>query len=196
MKYNNILIEKHVFFLVAKAANSSIKAAIKEYKGQKVEPNSLHRGHDFISPCEALTVMGKKIAFVRNPWDRVVSCYYQKIVGDGHSNLLKMKPFFKGMSFAEFVKGICEHKDTNEAHIRNQTAHMMCNGVFVPDMIIKFEQLSEKWPVIQKIIPGLPDLKKLNRSKHPYYKTLFSEKLKSLVAKRYQKDLRLFNYEF
>mgnify|MGYP001611869622 CR=1 FL=1 len=55
---NNILIGDSVFFLVAKAANSSIKAAVKRFLGMPVTANTLHQDFERVTACEAAAMHG------------------------------------------------------------------------------------------------------------------------------------------
>lgn len=196
LKYNNIPLygSKVVFFLVAKAANTSIKIALAEYLG--LSTNNIHRQHERISACDAVNLKDfLKIAVVRNPWDRVVSVYYQKIIGNGASSLHKLG-FHPSMTFKEFVKKVCGAPGVTEAHIRPQTMQMFCGDRFVPDFIIRMENLKRGWRYVQKIIPGIPDLEVCNRCEHPPYRECYTEETRRLVEDFYANDIEILGYEF
>ncbi len=198
MKHNNILIEerKVIFFLVAKAANSSIKAVLKKYLGKRIKPDTLHKDWIRPGPCEARQKWDYyKIAIVRNPWERLVSTYAQKIIGTGKSRLFEHGCWW-GMNFSDFIQVVCSQPDCTEAHIRDQTLSMMCGGEFVPKWIIDMHQLDRQWPRLQEIIKGLPDLTKRNTSKHRPYQEYYTSRLKDMVAKRYAQDIQELGYEF
>ncbi len=74
-------------------------------------------------------------AFVRNPWDRLVSCYRDKIQGEAHDFtafhpergvaycVARFESLQAGMSFERFVDAIAEIPDTEaDAHFRSQKA--------------------------------------------------------------------------
>lgn len=192
----NIILPKYkvIFFLAGKSANSSIKTAIKKMQGQE---RPIHTGHKYISACRAKEKGGfHKIAIVRNPWDRFVSCYYQKIVGPKPAQLVKMKGIYKGMPFGKFVNAVNKlPKDIKEQHIRPQSMSMMCGNDFVPTWVIKLENIKAEWPELQNIIP-IPDLVPRNVSEHPPYRECYNDKTRRIIAERYADDIEIFGYEF
>lgn len=185
---------KVIFFLSGKCANSSIKAAIKKMQGIE---KPIHSGHEYIDACRALKKKEfLKIAVVRNPWARFVSCYCQKIVGPKPAQLVKMKNIYKGMPFDDFVKEVCRlPRDIGEQHIRLQTRTMLCKNEFVPEWIIKLENIEWEWQRLQEIIP-IPDLVPRNTTEHPHYSRYYNDETRELIGKRYSKDIKIFNYEF
>jgi len=194
----NIWLPEHkvIFFLVGKAANSSVKTAIRAMEG-KTRP--IHHGYKYINACKAKK-KGEyhKIAIVRNPWARFVSCYYQKIVGPKPAALVKMDGIYKGMPFEDFVFAVDKlpkRIQEREQHIRSQTASMMCGEEFVPNWVIKLENIEIEWKKLQEIIP-IPNLVPRNVSEHPPYRECYTEKTKQFVAKQYAQDIRILNYQF
>lgn len=186
---------KTIFFLNGKVANSSIKRAIKTMQGKPLRP--IHTGWNLISACGAKKKKGyHKIAIVRNPWARFVSCYYQKIIGPKPTGILNLKGMHKGMPFNDFVEAVKKvPKDTHEMHLRPQTVSMICNDVFVPDWIIKLENIKTEWKELQKIIP-IPDTIPRNTTEHPPYRECYTEANKRFVARQYAQDIELLNYKF
>jgi len=193
----NICLNKYktIFFLNGKVANSSIKTAIKKMQGKPDRP--IHSGYNYVSACGAKKKKGYyKVAVVRNPWARFVSCYYQKIVGPKPTGILGIEGMYKGMSFNDFVNAVKKTpKDIAEMHLRPQTVSMVCDNEFIPDWVIKLENIKEGWKELQKVIP-IPDTVPRNTTEHPPYRECYTEKQKRFVARRYAQDIELLNYEF
>lgn len=148
-----------------------------------------------------------KFAFVRNPWDRLVSCYFDKVVGsrtrpdsiaikNGEYIQFKKryKKNFKTMTFPEFV---CMVKDLDEkssnGHFRSQHTFMNKEKL---NFIGRFEQLQVDLNVVKKKFDLPNDVKHLLKSSHKDYKEYYDEKLKNIVAERFKKDIELFGYTF
>ena len=182
--WNNVLLAEHdtAFFLAAKSANSSIKAALKSAMGLSTDPDGLHRGWDYRSPCE-LQAVGHRFGFVRHPIARAVSCYYQKIIGTGRSALF-LKGFWRGMSWEQFVEVVCATPDEiADLHIQSQHHGMTCRGRVVP-RIWRIEELN--WADVQSACPfALPDLDHRNANPHPDWRDMPHARL----LDRYRADL-------
>jgi len=186
---------KTIFFLNGKVANSSIKKAIREMEGKPSHP--IHSGWHYISACGVKKKEGYlKVAVVRNPWARFVSCYYQKIVGPKPTHIVNIRGFRKGMSFGDFVEAVERTPKTKrEMHLRPQTVSMVCENEFIPTWVIKLENIKKEWKKLQKVLP-IPDLIPRNTTEHPPYRECYNEKQKQFVAERYAQDIELLNYEF
>lgn len=191
----NIILKDHkvIFFLSGKSGNTAVKTAIKGMYGVT---RPIHSGYEYIDACRAQKKKDfLKIAIVRNPWSRFVSCYYQKIVGPKPAQLVSIKGIYKGMPFDDFVNVVSKLPLNREQHIRPQTMSMMCDGEFVPDWIIKLEDIETEWPRLQKIIP-IPDLVPRNVSEHPHYSECYTERTRRVIERRYADDIRILGYQF
>lgn len=144
-----------------------------------------------------------KFALVRNPYDKLVSCYENKIKKpyDLWVVATNYKKIYEDMPFKEFVKAISSIPD-NEAdrHFKSQCFFLMSKqGKLIPDFIGKFENLEEDYKKICKKIgiknpPKLPHKRKSIRKKT--YKDYYDEETKKLIYERYKKDFQFFGYEF
>jgi hypothetical protein len=136
-----------------------------------------------------------KFAFVRNPWDLVVSRYHWNRKGKDCSI----------EDFKSFLKVYC----SDEAHFGPahyfvndlQQLYTSANGQMILDYVGKFENLkSDLEKICDKI--GLPKLelpKKKNSYKPNYYKKYtqyYDEDSKSLVKKYFQEDIDMFEYQY
>jgi len=187
---------KTIFFINGKVANSSIKQAIKKMEGKP--PRPIHSGWHYISACGAKKKRDYlKVAVVRNPWARFVSCYYQKILGPKPTNIVNRKGFYKGMSFDDFAEAVKRNisKHTREMHLRPQTVSMVCENEFIPTWVIKLENIRDEWKKLQEVIP-IPDTVPRNTTEHPHYRELYNEQQKRFVARRYAQDIELLDYKF
>ena len=144
-----------------------------------------------------------RFAFVRNPWDRLVSCYLKNLV-DAQKNLNAsgQEAFYPGMPFAEFVEAVHATPDEDaNPHFRSQHV-VVCDpdGRVMADFAGRFENLRADFAHAAEEI-GAPGLELPHRLKSPSresrpYTDFYDERLKGLVAERYEKDIVTFGYSF
>jgi len=219
---------KFVYFVVQKAACTSIKSALLplfddgyDGNGEGVDSRPRSDVHKFFdgSPYQIkkkqLTeeLDGKyrdyfKFAFVRNPWDRLVSCYLDKLSEGGpgmHSPPGLAARVYPGMPFAEFVEVVHETPDKEaNIHFRSQSSVICRWGGGRPimaDFIGQFENLEKDFDaVVEKIgdsrIKRIPHLMKAKSRKSRSYEEFYDERLKDLVYERYEEDVEKLGYSF
>jgi len=213
-----IEIYKLIYFPIAKVACSSIKTTIAEILNLEIPSNEeypiqVHNVEFPTAKCDQLSTIYKdylKFAFVRNPWDRLVSCYINKMTKpinfentyfkQGiYIDFIRYGIFKAGMNFKEFVKEVCKIPDEiSDEHFRSQYTFITDeNETLIVDFIGKFENLQEDFNKISGKI-GLKniELPKLMSTKHKHYTEYYDEETKKLVAERYKKDIEMFGYEF
>ena len=146
-----------------------------------------------------------KFTFVRNPWDRLVSCYNNKVLAYQPGKFLAFKyryalvPFGR-MSFTDFVRFVCRvPNDLCEPHFKLQSDFFEPEKV---DFIGRFEHFprdlervidlasldasSRKWCSIKRMTIG----------KQSHYTEYYNAKTRRLVAEKYKKDIEQFGYRF
>ena len=146
-----------------------------------------------------------KFAFVRNPWDRLVSCFANKFM-DRRKGLggprSRTKAFRPDMSFAEFVELVHATPD-EESNPHFQSQHMVvCDsqGQGMADFVGRFENLREDFTTVTQRIGAsrlqLPHRQKSLGRSSKHYKDFYDERLKRLVAERYERDIETFGYSY
>lgn len=144
-----------------------------------------------------------KFAILRNPWERLASCYNNKIKKSsttGPDYILDCSPeFYIGMSFAEFVEVVCKILDSEaDFHFCSQIYMLLySDGEFPINYLCNMENLAVHIEEI-KAKTGIPfaDLPQLNSSKKANYQILYTPDLVEKVAKRYPADIEFFKYKF
>lgn len=132
--------------------------------------------------------------FVRNPWDRLISAYQDRIHKHWRPQKLQFYGYKQNMSFKSFIELTCSLGDNNiDHHMRSQCWFTKFKPL---DFIGKLEK-KEDWNYLVREIIGTNDLLKRNRTNHQdRFKMFSNSRLKELVEKRYQEDIETFKYEF
>jgi len=126
-----------------------------------------------------------KFAFVRNPYDRLVSWYLaiHKHKGEWKSELdlhvLSCK------TFEEFIK-----------NPHPKVLITQFEKVIGCDMYFKFEEYNEEVKDVARALKIPYEYRKENESKEFDYRDYYTPELRRIVEERYKKDLEFFKYEY
>ena len=218
--HGNILLEdyKIIYFPVAKVACSSIKKLFADLLELKYDPDdiddSVHElNFPFVNKKEIFSRRYDgylKFAFVRNPWDRLFSCYKSKVLQDPDyyirgftqgvfDGFLKYgNTFYAGMNFSEFVFAIREISDKDaDEHFRSQYISLYnTNGARLTNYIGKFEKIDQDFFHVANWLHQEVKLPRLMQSDNRLYTEAYTHKLIQVVADRYKEDIELFDYSF
>ena len=168
---------KAVYFRVPKVASTSILISLRQI--------------DSVERCEEYDERCFKFAFVRNPFDRLASCYRHLICRVGVGTVFKQIGIYKNMPFDEFVDVVSKMED-NEMDMHFRPQH-----TFIPDVdyIGKFESLNEDYCKVLQIIgiKQAPELLKENSTQKTIYDIYTKESIEK-ISKIYKIDFERFNY--
>ena len=207
--------QKMIFIHVQKTAGISMETLLKEAIPDLRTWHGRH-GHAAMGIAE----MGKtkwdsyfSFAFVRNPWDRLVSWYAMISKARdklSHDALQQAKPFK-----SELWNYAIKHSHDFESFLFNCTAEMYdlgcyksfaynqidyisdAEGGLAVDFVGRFESLEEDFAKIAgRAKIAEVKLPKLNQSPHKHYSEWYSEKTRDLVAQRFARDIEAFDYTF
>jgi hypothetical protein len=191
---------KLAFVPTPKVANRSMKIAIASHVGMPWR-GDIHQAPWHTTPLALLRDNDYyRFGFVRNPLDRLLSCYAQKIVY--HQRELGMPSllwrygsrFDRDMSFAEFVHAVAAIPDRlSDIHFRSQHTFFYHRGQLMVDFVGHFETLQSDWNHLRERF-GLPALPHHNRSRHAACQQAYSPALATIAAQRYARDIELFGY--
>jgi hypothetical protein len=120
--------------------------------------------------------------FVRNPWDRFVSCWFFKKYNARHT-------IPKNLPLKEFLLNIlATDQKTQHSYIRGFT-----NNSFVG----RFESLQEDFNMVCDKI-GIPQQKlpHTNKTNHKHYAEYYDDETRKIVAEKYARDIEYFGYKF
>jgi chondroitin 4-sulfotransferase 11 len=152
-----------------------------------------------------------KFAFVRNPFDRLVSFYEDKIrrptqhdgryyFDSAYNKFLTKKlfgaAFAPDMTFPDFARLVNRVPDwLADAHFKSQYAVLFRQGRPIPDFIGHFENIERDWELLTRKY-GVPPLEHKNPTKMRDWRSYYADKaVVELVAARYRNDLLHFKYE-
>jgi hypothetical protein len=152
------------------------------------------RAHDDIRaaqrrmPAESFTRYFK-FAFVRNPWDRLVSEYNFLLERPAHGRHKKVK---KLSDFKHFIHMQVKRNDAYQIN-------MLCDqqGKLLMDFVGKLENLEEDWQTVCKKI-GIPyqQLQRKNATQHRHYQDYYDDETRQLVGRHWSREIELFEYTF
>lgn len=141
-----------------------------------------------------------KFTYVRNPFERLVSCYIDKIQNKEQGNFFLNINYCMGIldevqTFEEFVKCIVRIPVSwADRHFKSQYSYIYENGEKLVDYIGKAEDLTESYKFIQEKY----DLKKIgnmNKSKKKDWKIYYTKETAKLVYEYYKEDILTFGYK-
>ncbi|TNG03499.1 MAG: hypothetical protein EP297_00315 [Gammaproteobacteria bacterium] len=141
-------------------------------------------------------------SFTRNPFSRISSCYFDKIVKRPELPVFFRKHgFYNRMDFSEFVEKIVVFSDDAiDIHLSSQTRILSHKGHMLPKFIGRVENIDKDWQCLLELVRDqygiqFPRMRQLNRYSHdrPTTRELFSDPhLIELVRERYAADFENF----
>ncbi len=142
-----------------------------------------------------------KFAWVRNPFDRLVSWYHMIQQLNQDYRLWKYARS-ESSDFDSFVRNctavVYESPFERKSFCFNQIDYITDErGRTIVDFVGRFESLEEDFARLCELA-GLPKLRlgKYNSSKHGNYRSYYTDETREVVCTRYQRDLEAFNYAF
>jgi len=206
--HHNILIErrKAIYLFIPKVACSSLKlifaremGLMHEYEMDDNLPHAVNFPFAHSDELNDRFADYTTFAFVRNPWDRLTSCYMDKIWNRFHPGFKRYGILYPKMPFEEFIESICIIPDAlSDSHFRSQTSFL--NGRMSPDRIDflgRFENLQDDFRRLSDMLRmAHRELPHIRRRQVADYRERYSTRTRNLVAMRFKNDVESFGYEF
>ena len=143
-----------------------------------------------------------KFAFVRNPWDRLVSWYVMVTTVRRPGNELGRYAHDNSSTFEEFI-----HNCTDEIEIRKGVCYSFTHnqldyvtdeeGNLLVDFIGRLEYFDKDVrEVFRRISIDLDKIPRDNRSDHRHYSAYYTPETEMIIRDRFKRDIEYFGYEF
>lgn len=209
---------RFIFFPVPKAATSSIKKLIAQMDDLPAEGNPHHdiRFEEVWAKNLGRYPGYRTFTVVRNPWDRLVSCFKDKIQGDlndrrygprvqvhegfdRYNKVLRRQIFRPDMTFEQFVRAVVRIPDAiADEHIRSQyKMFSRPGGGLLVERILKFEHLGEDMTdLLRELGADAFNVDHMHKSVRSAYREFYTDELAEITARHYRKDIRLLEYSF
>jgi hypothetical protein len=174
---------------------------INKTGGTSIE-RALHLRSERLSAREKRARLGErrwqrafKFAFVRNPWDKVVSHYHYRVrtgkagLDDDH------------LPFGDWVR--LAYRDRNPRYydvplmFASQFEWIADEeGRLLLDFIGRFEQLDEDFAEVCRRIGVRAELPHVKTTSHAHYRDFYDDETRAIVARAFAQDLERFDYRF
>jgi hypothetical protein len=182
--------KRFVWFQVPKVATRTIHNHLKK---NSVRLEKDRPGFLYYSP--ALYNRYLKFAFLRNPWDRLVSCWTDKVVNVNYfkfsdAELERMQRF---ENFVDFVER--QEIETCDRHLRLQAKLVDLANI---DFLGRLENFEEDFSHICQRLdldPGLIERRNASAGRKSY-QDYYDRPLRDKVADIYRRDVQTFGYRF
>lgn len=140
-----------------------------------------------------------KFAFVRDPWDRLVSGYFYRVKGgSGRPGDLARARLYP-RSFRKFCRNLDHFMSLPDEHMFVPQYQWISDqdGRVLMDFVGRYERLHADFAEISRRI-GLrgASLPHVNRSDHKPYWEHYDRETRDLVARAYEGDIERFGYDF
>lgn len=199
-----------IFIAVPKTGTSAISRNLQE--SDCIERNSittenivLKIKNEHISALELRKLIGsswpefEKVAFVRNPYSRVVSSYFFYKNGRASRQVWQKDRVKLRMIFNVILAKLLPFNLWVWVKPMKQCCDYLCDqeGELIVDRVFKLENVDEGYSYLcQKIGVKPSALEKVNQSSHRCYKSYYGRITRKLISKRFKDDIRIFGYEF
>lgn len=199
---NNVVLPDHrlIAMLPAKVGNISIKTALWTSLGRAVDDLDYARSFETVdkATCARLRDDGwLTFCVTRDPVDRLVSCWRNKIAGSELFRSFARDPRMRHrMPFDEFARICCETPDPRaDFHCRSQAYDLVMGNRIVPEIRLRFEKLGRDWRQLQRTVLlrldlELASLPRLNRSEAD--RPVVGLETRKLISLRYHQDYKYF----
>ena len=196
--------EKYVWFRVPKTASVSVVNTLHNN-------TTIHFGFPFnligmdhgqYKPYEPEYDDCFKFTFVRNPWDKLLSTWKDKIElqwtgwsytepKEYHKWRINEFEKYKNKDFKYFVKTF---NPSDERHVEEQLNLFDIDNI---DYVGRFETIQQDFNTVCDAI-GIPHrvLPVINTTDHKHYTEYYDDETRSIVASKYARDIEHFKYEF
>ena len=195
--YCNVVISnshKYLYYRVPKTATTSIIKYLEKHTYIDIGgKNSEHRGYNVDYDDSWNTLF--QFVFVRNPWDRILSCFLDKTKQCiGKSWELEVYKKYYNSSFEDFITCLNEKNILLDGHTYPQ--HYMLNIDHL-DFMGKFENLESDIKIIQqKLKLPYEKIPYENLTCHDDYRKYYNKYTREKIEQLYTKDIEIFKYEF
>lgn len=208
---------RFVYIETPKAGCTIVKLTLLElfpelYEGERPEVSHAHRAFENTEHRISKRALAAGLrdgeyedhlcfSFVRNPWDRLLSCYRSKIRADVvalNRTEYEGGVLYPGMTFREFAEVACATPDEDaNMHFRAQ-APMLCGpgGNLLVDYVGRFESLSRDFAEVCGRLGLNLELPPDTKSRKEDYRESYDARLQKMVARRYGVDIEKFGYSF
>lgn len=144
---------------------------------------------DFLAKRRCREPLWRKVCVVRNPYDRLVSCYLNKIKLSGRR--YKGHPLNRYSKFDYFCKYVCRFPYPMNVHWSPYVPYIDSSW-----RILRLEDGDEMWQDLRSYVP-FKEIKHENRTvQREDYRKYYFGKLQGLVGEYYRDDLELCDYGF
>jgi chondroitin 4-sulfotransferase 11 len=134
-------------------------------------------------------------AFVRNPWDKVVSQYHYRI----RANLTNL-----GADPIEFNEWVKLAYGNNESQYYDRPKLFMPqldwitdqNGMVIVNFVGRFEHIERDFDLVCASLKVKAELPHLNRSNRGPYRDYYNNESREIVGTWFKKDIEYFGYAF
>ena len=190
---------RSIFVHIQKTAGASIEEALRAQ--DPAAGAGLHEGRRHMTAREIRALVGAptwdayfKFAFVRNPWDRLVSWYHMCM------QVAEPNPFSRYVrevapTFERFVT----HATTGmgERTTRNQLDYLTDDaGTVIVDFVGRYESLAADYATVTRRLGIDAALPHVNTSAHRDYRDYYTDATRDIVGERFARDIARFGYRF
>jgi len=139
-----------------------------------------------------------KFAFVRNPWERMVSRYfYLRKFNDRGDQPINMRNYYApgSLSFSEWLTGTSQNA-VHPLDMRRQRDWLIRGEAWAADLIGRFENLAQAIDTVNTMLNLDIVLPHENRSDHTGYREYYDDSTRDFVAQRFAADIETWGYAF